>query len=566
MRNVLLILGVCFSCLLNAQTFEAKVDRNPIGLNEQFSLTLSLPSRPASLKLPKIDGLNKLGVSQSMQTNIVNGKVSSSFNYIITYQATKLGKVTIPAIEAEVDNKTYSSSPFRITIQEEATKQRRTRNDPFSSLFDDDPFGFSRMKQRSPSISGTWEDNVFFRLIPSKREVFVGEKIRLTLQLYFHPDIVVRDYNLMGFETNGFIVEELQTNQKIELETKRISDKTFNFVTLGYLDVYPQIAGETEINPANMSCIASIGYYNRNRLDLESNRIKIKVEALPNPKPAGFTGYVGDLRINRTISDTLMDINTGGNITYSFKGSGNLDVINMDGPNLPADFQVFEEELSSGSNSRTIRYPYVARNGGNYTLPKQQLSYFNPVREQYVKVKFPETSIRVIGTSSRANAYQISDSSVLNNQGKGLNQDIRFIKTNSSSSYTPSVLSYRPVMFSLAGLSILALMFPILKNRFETFKESRTTPFSKALLDLENGKQADTVLYNYLSEKTGQPLSTINAKFLQQALLDKGEQQLAQQFNDWLSTYQYAQFAGQSQSNSNIETLRSLLHETDSVL
>jgi hypothetical protein len=99
MVAALLLVGA-FGSLVFAQTFEATVDRNPVGIGEQFTLSLTLTGGGMgggkNLQLPDLAKFHVMsGPNQSSSVQIVNGSVSSTVTYSYILQPKEMGKVTI---------------------------------------------------------------------------------------------------------------------------------------------------------------------------------------------------------------------------------------------------------------------------------------------------------------------------------------------------------------------------------------------------------------------------------------------------------------------------------------
>lgn len=84
----------------------AKVDRSRIGIDDTFSLSIEIPSG-APNDSPELAPLEKdfdlLGTTQSSQIQIINGRTSSSTQWIIKLAPKREGKLTIPALKVGKD-------------------------------------------------------------------------------------------------------------------------------------------------------------------------------------------------------------------------------------------------------------------------------------------------------------------------------------------------------------------------------------------------------------------------------------------------------------------------------
>ena len=81
-------------------TFQASVDKNPVGLNDQLTLSFSLSSSGTAggknLQLPDLNKFRIMsGPNQSSSMQFINGAVSSSVVYSYVLQPKEIGKFTI---------------------------------------------------------------------------------------------------------------------------------------------------------------------------------------------------------------------------------------------------------------------------------------------------------------------------------------------------------------------------------------------------------------------------------------------------------------------------------------
>jgi len=98
-------------------TFTASVDKNPVGMGDQFTLSLVLTSAGMgagkNLQLPDLGRFRVMsGPNQSQSMQFINGAVSSSLTYSYVLQPKEIGKFTIGAASIEVGGKVYTTAPF----------------------------------------------------------------------------------------------------------------------------------------------------------------------------------------------------------------------------------------------------------------------------------------------------------------------------------------------------------------------------------------------------------------------------------------------------------------------
>ena len=171
-----------FDLLAQEASVTAEVSPNPVGVDEQVSLTITVVGGGAERpQIPKINGLRLVGgPSVSNQFQWINGQSSSSqsFTYILLPEAE--GTVKVPPIAVRASGKTYHTGEITLKVVKEATGQSQAprRRSPFS-VFDD--MGLdedSPLRDRTPRRA-----EVLTIAEVDKRSAFVGEQVTLTYKI-----------------------------------------------------------------------------------------------------------------------------------------------------------------------------------------------------------------------------------------------------------------------------------------------------------------------------------------------------------------------------------------------
>ena len=174
------------SFVIQAQiSFTASVNKNKVGVNEQFSLTFTVNGSGDKFQAPLFSDFTVLtGPSTSSSTTIINGKVSNENSYTYYLRAKKVGLFTIGSASIRVNGKQYRSSTTSIQVLKSSPKNN-TNNTPLAKA----------------------KENVFIELELSNQNPYVGEQITATYNLYFNQDI--RSPELLETPTyNGFWHED----------------------------------------------------------------------------------------------------------------------------------------------------------------------------------------------------------------------------------------------------------------------------------------------------------------------------------------------------------------------
>ena len=486
-------------------TFEASSPLT-VAVGEAFRVEFALNAYPdkGTFKAPSFDGFDVIAgpaESSGQSIQIVNGAMTKSINYTITYvllpQAA--GNVTVGAAEVTVDGTVYRSNALPIEIVNEGKSpgaggtQSRPREDS------------------SPDVTAQNQiakDDILLRAVVSRTSVYKGEPLRVTFKLYERVPVV--GYNDVKFPSfNGFWAQELNTdNARRQRET--FNGKVYETLVAKEYLLYPQQAGTLVIEPAELTAVAQVVVPGRRNVDpffgggpdfvnvprkVQSPRINIAVKPLPAGAPASFSGAVGSFTMDAVLPQERLAANSAATYTVKISGTGNLTFVQTPKLTLPASFEQYNVKTTESINTsaagisgyRQFEYPFIARAEGTYEVEPVEFSYFDPSRMQYMTLKSKALELEITpDAKGGGDALVVQGRGMSKEEVKLLGQDIRFIKLGS-----PQLRSVRePFLFSAAywvlffGILILFAMVYVALRR--QIRESQNV----ALL---RGKRANKV-------------------------------------------------------------------------
>ena len=394
-------------------TFSIVPPRNVIQ-GRNFSLTFRLSDGEANPpSAPNLDGCALLfgpATSTMHSTQIINGKMSStrSIDYTFTYRADNPGKVNVPAVTISCEGKTLSSRPVSFEILP-ADEPVATPN-----------AGAGQPAPAPQSANGAVAaSDLLVRVSFSKSSVYEQEPVVATIKVYTKHDISSFMPTVQpAFE--GFLSEELPVAMESTIE--HYNGQNYHTAILKRLLLYPQKAGKLSVNSGTYDVTVvtyetvNMGFFRTQRpieraVTTTSNAATIEVKALPEPKPAGFTGAVGQFSVSTSLDPELMRTNEASVYTYDIKGSGNIKFLSEPVVQFPAGIDTYTPKsnidakvIGGGSNmsgSYTTEFTIVPQEVGNFTIEGVPFVYFDPAKKEYITVNVPDMPIKVLrGTSS----------------------------------------------------------------------------------------------------------------------------------------------------------------------
>ena len=553
-----------------------------VGAAEAFRVEFALNAKPddKSFVAPSFEGFNVLAgpsVSHGSSVQIINGSMTKSYNYTISYvlQADSAGNRSIGVATIGVDGKNYSTQVTPIEVrqggeQSSGSTSQGTRQSQEQSL-----------EQRAAGQLA--KDDLMLRLSVSRSKVYKGEAVRATLKLYSRVNVIGSEgAKLPSFD--GFWSQQLEAEQGPFRET--LNGKVYDAYNLGEYILYPQQSGKLTIESAKITIIAQMFVRNnrpRNsffdnshdiynlRREISSPAVTIEVKPFPAGAPASFTGAVGKYTMEAHLSTTDVAANSAANIDLKISGTGNIGFVQEPKIALPATFELYDVKATEqvrttaagSSGFRRFEYPFIARAEGDYTIAPIEFTYFSPESGQYVTLSSESFSISVAPDKNSTASSSTVTTLVGKQDVRLLGSDIRFIKLTRPNLHTvtaPLVLSplYFVIVVAMALLAVM-LYFVIGKRirdshntvlvkgrrankvavqRFRTaeryMREQNRHAFYEEML---------RALWGYISDRFNIPVADLTKESIREELTRRGAAEQAKAITAIISQCEEAQYS-----------------------
>jgi hypothetical protein len=394
-------LALCPGPAFAEATIKAYTDRTTVAVNEPFVLVIEVQGGKArALTPPESDELKFSGqTSQEWRMEVSGLSTVQTFQHKFVMTATHTGKITIPAVTAEVGGQQLTSNPVVITVTDASAR----------------PAANTTAQQRTGAGSGrlTWDDLAFVENETSKQKAYLGEPVLLTLKLYriMDPRIQVTLEGKPRYPTaEGFYAVPLQ--QEREQQNRNGIDYD---VTLFRQALYPTSTGTLTIEPWELEVAAGYGFDWRN-LQLHSPAITIEVQPLPE-RPANFSGAVGTFELKARLSQAEVIQGTPVKLIIEVSGTGNPDAIGapaipkIENAHLgdPEAENADAEELGPMGIKKTFTYNLVPLQEGAMQIPQVQFCYFDPATESYKTLTAGPLPLQVLKSVESTNRTIVSN-------------------------------------------------------------------------------------------------------------------------------------------------------------
>lgn len=548
-----------------------------VGVGEPFRVEFTLNAKPddKSFVAPSFEGFSVLAgpsVSHGSSMQIVNGSMTKSFSYSISYvlQASKVGHITIGVATIAVDGKSYSTRKTPIEVRQNQSKAAESNQQQEQQS----------LEQRASQQLA--EDDLMLRLSVSRSSVYKGEPVRAVLKLYSRVNVVGSEgAKIPSFD--GFWSQALECEQGPFRET--LGGKVYDAYNLGEYILYPQQSGKITIEPAKITIIAQMFVRNnrpRNsffdnthdiynlRRELRSPAVVIDVKPFPAGAPASFTGAVGRYTMEANISSANIAANSAANIDVKISGLGNIAFLQEPKLQLPTSFELYDvkstEQIrttASGSTGfRRFEYPFIARAEGDYTIAPVEFTYFSPESGEYVTLTSDYFAITVApDTKSTASSQMVT--TVGKQDVRLLGSDIRFIKMTRpqlSAVVAPFILSplYFMVLLLLVLLAVVAYF--VVSKRIRDNKNTALVKGRRAnKVAIQRFRAAERymreqnrrafyeemlrALWGYLSDRFNIPVADLTKESVREELNRRGATEEAKDVTAIISQCEEAQYS-----------------------
>lgn len=455
--HIFTIVFLLLTSFLSAQvTFETKVSKKKLGVNERLRVDFEMDHDGDNFKAPKFTGFRiTAGPIQSMNHVWNNGKKSFSKTYTYFLQPTAEGKFTIKQAKVEIEGQIYKTQPVTVQVTKAVDKPKDGNNADY-----------------------VISEGLHLVTEISNGNPFLNEPVTVAYKLYVKPGINVSDYRELGKPTfNNFWSQNIET--RIKAESGTYKGEQYSYVILKRYVLYPQKTGKQVIEPFSIDVQVSVPtrrrtvfgrQYETVHKTISSSRRTVNVQALPEAgKPADFSGAVGDFEFAVTTSKSSLNATESLQAKVQVSGKGNLKLFELPKLKLPNSLEVYDPEFTEKVSTRVSgmqgrisdSYTVVPQYKGKYPIPSISFSYFDPKAEKYKTLTSDEIVIDVIeGPVNNATAENNTTSTTSNGTQKQVitttGTQFRFLKTEAN------LVSGKPVDFFKSNLFYGLLAGPFL--------------------------------------------------------------------------------------------------------
>lgn len=531
---------------------------------------------------PVIDGAKFLHksspvkIGESTQVVISNGRQvenssTKTFKYTVTYRLNKTGNLQVGPASVTVGGKKITAPGFTASVNKQQQQQRasspsRTLPGIGGAVDMNDPFTQTADKPIS-------SNDLYVRIEMSKPQVYEQEAVVCTIKLYTKFPIRPGIIPLEQPSFDGFLIEEL--NQPGQVNVERVNGQNYYTAVLKKCILYPQKSGKLtiksgvfDITPVQRDIYvginSAIAVPHDTKLTVKSNSATVNILPLPEPRPAGFTGAVGEFKVSTSINPHELKTYSPATYNYVVQGKGNIKYVKAPDVQFPQEFDTYDPQSHINTTSDgtdvtgnvTFAYTVIPQYVGNFELPSSKFVYFNPSTAKYETIDIPAMPLHVAKGQGQPSSHYKKRQQAMTDVHALKHGDLNLEKTHT---YLVDNMGYWLAYL----LPLLALVGVIIYNRkrlkeMADVKRMRTKRAGKvaqkrlkrAKAFASAGKRNEfygevlTAMWGYMSDKLGIPVSDLSKDNIAAELERYGvDESLRSETLDLLEQCEFAQYA-----------------------
>ncbi|RZS99216.1 BatD family protein [Aquimarina brevivitae] len=547
-------------------TFEAKVSKEKLGVNERLRVDFEMNQDGDNFRPPSFSGFTVVGgPNQSISNSWINGKRSYSKTFSYFLAPNKRGKFTIGQATIEIDGNTYKTTPVNVEVTA-AVDKPKDGND----------------------ADLTASENLHLVAEISKTNPYINEAITVVYKLYVSPRISVSNWKELDSPKYSDFWSQAIDMKQLKIENGEYDGEPYRYVVLRKTVLYPQKTGKLDIEPLTLSIAVDVP---TNRRDIFGGRLystvnkrvaagnkTINVKPLPqNGKPADFNGAVGSFDFQVKTNKTELDATESLEAKVVVSGNGNLKLFDLPSLSVPSGIEQYEPEhnemvrtnLTGMAGSISDTYTLVPQAKGKYPIPSISFSYFDLKTETYKTITSDEVIIDVKTGPDRSTSITNTNSNASVNKQvvTQLGNQFRFLKLEANLEPKGADKFFGSTAYWLAVttplLAIPLFLFfgkkreerrnDVRGNRIRKADKLARKYLSEAKKNLGNQKEfyiaMERALHNYLKAKLHIQTSEMSKDRISRLLKDKEvDDAISIEFISLLESCEFARYTPSSNS------------------
>lgn len=372
-----------------------------------FIIRIAVTDDTQKLPVPKIKGLDQFRVqanSSSTNTSIINGQMTATKEHSLVVVAEQEGVYKLGPALVEVDGKTIETEVLEVVVGK---------------------------KQETSQVVD--EDRAFVQMSFDKEKIYFGQPVQFTLRFYY-ADNHIRFGGATEPNFEGFRAEKLQGPEN---GTRTVDGKKYRYLEWK-TQLYPENVGMLTIpavqvafsEPGHMQSRQGlfggmIDFFGGFREEQRRNSNILSLEVVPLPEHTPPVSAVGSFSsVTAKLNNSQAGQGEGVVLVIGIQGTGNLEQIKH--PVLQLSHNLTSYESNSRITGRGKEFEYIIQGlaAGDYTIPPQEFTFFDPEQEQYQTLETQPQSLTITGVAKVNKEEQVEQESNREQKEQEITADI----------------------------------------------------------------------------------------------------------------------------------------------
>lgn len=356
----------------------AEVEEKEYRVNQKFTVTFMLVIsgenmvQQTSLKLPDFSKFQVIASGSEQNTLLLDRGAVNQTIYQWVLAPKIAGELKIGSALVTVNGKIYKTEPVEIMVLEAekteiADSSFKNRNDLHINLEIED----QEIYKNQPTVAVL---RAYSRNLNNFRKI---SNIKFPEQEHI---------TFASISTADTDIEPAQNN---------ISSKI-----LGIFLIYPAKSGRLELKPVTAT-------FGSKAVKLLSNKVNLKVKALPANSPKNYKNAVGDFKMDFNFDAAqTVEVNKPIHLLLKISGEGNMENLNLPKIIDSKRFQIFPPKIiknitnaeSGMKGNITADYVVIPKTAGFLEVATEGFSFFHPDTGQYTDLGEKTLSLNVYST------------------------------------------------------------------------------------------------------------------------------------------------------------------------
>lgn len=589
---LLVVAALAVPSLALAQTIDASVDRDTIGLDEVVNLSIVAPASGLRIGAPEGEDFALVGQSTFTEIQILNGRRQQSTTTTLSLRPLRSGNLTIGRVTVQTPTGELHTDPIAITVTPRAAApstppaaqdlqptrpSRRTegqslRGGPATLAPPPQPLSDVLYTGPAPRVP---EGEPFIMASVTEASPYVGQQVIVDYVLFTPASafgIEGIELTEPEFARSWFLdVTELRTGGfSGRLGTRRVGAELYESQVLRSYALVPLEGGELVVPPIGLE-LAIRGFSRRGGTrTVRSQPLVLDVRTPPTEgRPAGFVpGNVGVFRVVASADTRTVRVGDSVNVTIAVSGSGLMSRVRL--PSMPPldGARVFPPDDSSNADagsdlwirgSARRRFAIVPAREGTLTIPALEFAAFDPWTGEYSVLKTEPIEVRVSGVNPTVQAPSVDEPPAAR-EDDWLAQlpPLREVSPDAEA----GAVWFRSPAYVCAVCAPPLAWFGVLvaarvrRRRDETADERRTRNAARSARGAIEKGDADGIaraLRDYVEDVSGRPARGLTLAALASRVAELSGAEAGERLAEAVRRAEEARFAGAAE----VETLRS---------